>query len=120
MDVHVTVADAPQRHRFEAYVGGRLAGFASYIRHDRLVVLTHTEVEPAFEGHGVGSALARAALDDAVARGVRVRPYCPFVAGWIARHPAYAYLAGPAASPGSLTAQREESPESGATESGPP
>lgn len=104
MDVDVTVADAPDRHRFEAFADGRLVGFASYIRRDHLIVLTHTEVEPAFEGQGVGSALARAALDYAIAHGVRVRAQCPFIADWITRHPAYQHLTGPPAGAGAGTA----------------
>ena len=59
---------------------------------DDVIVFTHTEVEPEFEGRGVGGALARAALDDAAARKLTVRPLCPFIAGWIARHPDYEYL----------------------------
>jgi hypothetical protein len=88
----VTVTDAAERRRFEAQVGGALAGFAEYIRKDDLIAYTHTEVDPAFEGHGVGGALARAALDDARRRGIHVLALCPFIAGWINRHPDYADL----------------------------
>jgi predicted GNAT family acetyltransferase len=76
--------------RYEAHVDGALAGFADYQLTDELVVFTHTEVDPAFEGQGVGSAIARGALDDVRAAGARkVLPLCPFIAGWIARHPDY-------------------------------
>ncbi|MCD0480902.1 N-acetyltransferase [Streptacidiphilus sp. ASG 303] len=91
MDIAVT--DAPGRSRFEAREGDRLAGFAEYIRSENLVVYPHTEVDPAFEGRGVGSALARAALDDARARDLAVLATCPFIAGWMGRHPEYADLA---------------------------
>ena len=53
------------------------------------MVYPHTEVEPAFEGKGVGAALARAALDDARERNLTVIATCPFVAGWMRRHPEY-------------------------------
>src|SRR5690606_17493780 len=53
---------------------------------------THTVVETAAEGRGVGSALARTALDAARAEGLRVVPQCPFIAAYIARHPDYADL----------------------------
>ncbi len=86
------VTDAGDRQRFEAFVDGKLAGFADYIRCDDVIVLPHTEVEPEFEGHGVGGALARAAFDDAAARRQPVRPICPFIADWIARHPSYKHL----------------------------
>ena len=88
----LNVTDAPERHRFQAWADGKLAGFADYIRRDMVIVFTHTEVDPAFEGQGVGGALARAALDDAATRGERVVASCPFMADWIARHPAYERL----------------------------
>ena len=98
MDVSVT--DAPERHRFEAWADGELAGFAQYIRRDDVIVFTHTEVDPEFEGHGIGGALARAALDDSAARELRVRAKCPFIAAWIARHPSYTRLLEAAPSEG--------------------
>jgi predicted GNAT family acetyltransferase len=55
-------------------------------------VFTHTEVDPAFEGHGIGSALAAGALDDARRRGLVVVPSCPFIRAYITRHPEYADL----------------------------
>jgi predicted GNAT family acetyltransferase len=52
----------------------------------------HTEVEPELERHGVGSQLVAATLDDLRARGLPVVPICPFVRGFIRRHPEYADL----------------------------
>jgi len=76
-----SVTDNAAAHRFEARVDGRLAGFAEYQLTDELMVFTHTEVEPAFEGQGVGSAIARFALDQLRADGkLKV---------WIERHPDY-------------------------------
>ncbi|MGF1428106.1 GNAT family N-acetyltransferase [Kitasatospora sp. LaBMicrA B282] len=89
----VTVRDNPSAHRFEAAVDGAGAGFAEYLRTDRLVVYPHTDVDPAFEGRGVGGALARAALDDARARGLPVLATCPFISAWMVRHPEYQDLA---------------------------
>lgn len=88
----VVVTEAPQEHRYEARVGGELAGWAEYSATEEMLVFTHTEVRPAFEGRGVGSALARYALDDVRCRGLRALAVCPFVLGWIRRHPAYADL----------------------------
>lgn len=85
----ISVRDHPERHRFEATVEGELAGFAVYRLQDDTVVFVHTEVDPAFEGQGVGGALARAALDEVRGRGGRVIAECPFIAGWIRRHPDY-------------------------------
>lgn len=84
------VSDNPAAKRYEAHVDGLLAGFADYIRTDELVVFTHTEVDPAFEGQGVGSALAKFALDAVREEGThKVMPQCPFIKAWIARHPEY-------------------------------
>lgn len=84
------VADAPDRSRYEARVDGVAAGFAEYRDHGDERAFTHTEVT--LEGRGVGGALARAALDDVRARGLRAVPMCPFIAAWIRRHPEYGDL----------------------------
>jgi predicted GNAT family acetyltransferase len=94
----VETADNSAEHRYEARIGGELAGFAAYRLSEDAVVFTHTEVDDRFEGRGVGSALARFALDD-VRRGGqgerrRVVPKCPFIRGWIEKHPDYADLVG--------------------------
>ena len=84
------VTDNLAARRFEAHIDGRLAGFAEYQLTEDLVVFTHTEVDPAFEGQGVGSAIARYALDQLLAGGTRkALPVCPFIKGWIERHPEY-------------------------------
>ena len=80
-------------HRYEIHVDGVLAGFAEYNLLEGAVLFTHTEILPAFEGQGLGSKLARYALDDVRARGLGpVIARCWFVAGWIERHPEYADL----------------------------
>lgn len=93
MDTSPVVSDAADRRRFEAYVDGTLAGFAEYIRTPELVVYPHTEVHDEYEGQGIGSALARTALDDARERGLRVLATCPFIHSWMGRHPEYGELA---------------------------
>jgi len=80
------VQDATDRSRYEVTVDGELAGFAEYRDLDGARVFTHTEVFDAFEGHGVGSALARAALDHVRRSGRRLVALCPFVAAYIERH----------------------------------
>ncbi len=94
--MNLTVTDAPDKHRFEAWTDGKLAGFAAYSVRNGVIEFLHTEVDPAYEGKGVGAALARAALDDAAARGARVQAFCPFIADWIDRHPEYQPLTGTA------------------------
>ncbi|MDT0489882.1 GNAT family N-acetyltransferase [Streptomyces griseus] len=87
----VQVQDVPEAKRYEARIEGEpgVAGFADYLRTEELIAFLHTEVSPDHEGSGVGSALARTALDEARSAQLRVLPTCPFFAGWIARHPEY-------------------------------
>jgi len=86
------VRDAPEADRYEIRDGDRVLGFAAYQRHGDTVVFTHTEVDPDAGQSGLGSTLVRSALDDVRARGGSVVPRCPFVHGWIDRHPEYADL----------------------------
>ncbi|MEU9844295.1 GNAT family N-acetyltransferase [Actinomadura sp. NPDC048032] len=83
------ISDNAEQSRYEIRVDGDLAGFAEYERGEGTVVFTHTEVDSAFEGKGVGSALARGALDDVRSKGFSVVPLCPFIKKWIDRHPDY-------------------------------
>lgn len=84
------IVDAPDRQRYEAVLDGRVVGYSEYrqVRGDRLI-LFHTEVDPAISGRGIGSHLAAGALDDAIARGLRVTVKCPFISAWLRRHPTY-------------------------------
>jgi uncharacterized protein len=90
--VSTEVRDAPDRQRYEVLEDGTLAGFAAYRDHGGTRVFTHTEVFPAFEGRGVGSVLARGALDDVRASGRTLVARCPFIRGYIERQPEYADL----------------------------
>jgi predicted GNAT family acetyltransferase len=82
-----------RRHRYEALLDGELAGFMTYRLGEGTIELVHTEIDDAFEGHGVGSVLAHHVLDEVRRDGTRrVIPSCPFVKAWIERHPDYADL----------------------------
>src|SRR2546423_14485897 len=72
--------------RYTGSVDGRVAAYTEFIPTGQLVIFTHTETDPSFEGQGVASQLVRWALDDVRARGLRVVPVCPFVKGYIAKH----------------------------------
>jgi uncharacterized protein len=87
---HVTIKNDPEMSRYEAVdEAGVVVGFSEYRLRDGAVVFTHTVVDDAFEGHGVGSTLARAALDDVRASGARVVALCPFIKAYIDNHPDY-------------------------------
>lgn len=74
------------RDRFESTVDGHTA-FLTYRREDDQIVLIHTEVPKELGGRGLGSELARAALEHARDNGLTVVPECPFVRSFLERHP---------------------------------
>jgi predicted GNAT family acetyltransferase len=87
-----TVANNPEAERYEIRDGDTLLGIAAYQRRGDTLVMTHTEVDSSAGHSGLGGTLVKAALDDVRAHGQKVVPLCPFVHGWIERHPEYADL----------------------------
>ncbi len=83
------VRDNPDQHRYEIVVDGEVAGFAVYHLRGRRAIFVHTEIDPSYEGQGLGGQLVRGALDDVRRRELRVVPLCPFVAGWLDKHEEY-------------------------------
>jgi predicted GNAT family acetyltransferase len=83
------VVDSPESGRFEILVDGQVAGFAEYQRNGSTVLFVHTEIDPRFEGCGLGSTLARGALGAARDQQSSVLPLCPFIRDYIQRHPDY-------------------------------
>ena len=90
----LTVTNNETQQQYEVQVEGSLA-VVQYERRGQRIVLLHTEVPEALEGRGVGSALARSALEDARARDLTVVPSCPFVSAYIRKHPEYLALVEP-------------------------
>lgn len=90
--MELAIDDNPSEERFEVKSEGEVLGLAAYRLRPGLIAFTHTQIDPRLEGQGAGSRLARTALDDARARGLAVLPFCPFISGWIKRHPDYADL----------------------------
>ena len=89
-DDGVRITRNDDANRYEMFLGSELAGFAEYrLRPDSRIVFIHTVVDPTFKGRGLGSRLAQFVLDDAVARGERIVPRCPFIAAYLRSHPEY-------------------------------
>lgn len=82
------VRDNEQQSRFELAVDGHIA-FAQYARTPDVITFLHTKVPKELEGHGIGSKLARGALDLVRAQGLKVVAKCPFIAGFIQKHPEF-------------------------------
>jgi predicted GNAT family acetyltransferase len=87
--MELRVTDNPDQERYEVFADGELAGFVTYKRAPGRLSLVHTEVDKAFGGHGVASTMVTHVLDEARAADLEVLPFCPFVRGYIAKHPEY-------------------------------
>jgi len=88
----IDVRDRPDDRQYEVTVDGQVAGKLVYRLGPDQIAFTHAEVDSAYGGKGVGSALASHALDDARARGLAVLPDCPFVTAYVKKHSEYVDL----------------------------
>ncbi|KLL95313.1 N-acetyltransferase [Rhodococcus rhodochrous] len=92
---NITVAHAPERHRYELRDGDTVIGFTRYRTRtgsDSRRVFVHTEVDPAYGGLGLAARLVEFALDDVAAAGERIVPVCPYVAKYLRTHHNYDHL----------------------------
>jgi predicted GNAT family acetyltransferase len=87
-----TVRDNPAELRYELLLGGQMIGEIRYRIEGDAVALVHTEIDPGYDGQGLGTRLIEEALLDLRARGRPVIPICPFVRRYIDRHPEFADL----------------------------
>lgn len=78
-----------EQHRYDVFFDDQLAGFTEYVERDNDTDFVHTEIDDAFAGKGLGSVLARQAVEDVIARGRTVTAHCPFIRGWLDKHPEY-------------------------------
>lgn len=86
------VKNNQEAQRFEILVDGQIAGFLQYRSRPGIIAFVHTEIDPEFEGQGLAGQLVSAALDSAKADGDAVLPFCPYVNGYIEKHPEYIEL----------------------------
>ncbi|WP_306362993.1 GNAT family N-acetyltransferase [Nocardia sp. CC227C] len=77
------------QHRYEVWYGNSLAGFSEFRERDNDTVFIHTEVDSEFGGKGLGKVLAEEAVKDVIERGRVIVPRCPFIKGWLDKHPEY-------------------------------
>lgn len=85
-----TVVHNQGKSRYEIFVDGELAGFTHYDLSNGVARFDHTEVQPRFNGRGLGTTLVKGAFDEVRAAGQwKIRAVCPFVAIFVKRHPEY-------------------------------
>ncbi|MDO4249929.1 MAG: GNAT family N-acetyltransferase [Moraxella sp.] len=87
-DTSYTVIDNKELSRFEIYVDGFVA-FEDYQIFDGGIAYTHTEVPKELGGRGIAKFLIKTILDDAAAKGLKVKPVCPMVRAFIDKHLEY-------------------------------
>jgi len=74
--------------RYELELDGVTVAHATFQRLTAdVIVIPHTEVDPARRGHGIGALLVGAVLDDVRRRGERVVPRCWYVGQYLDEHP---------------------------------
>ncbi len=82
------VTDNPGKHQFELIVDVHTA-LAAYRLKPGVITFTHTEVPKELGGRGIGSQLAKGALEQVRARGLKVVPLCPFIKAYIGKNAEY-------------------------------
>jgi uncharacterized protein len=88
-EAELTFVDNRERGRYRVLLGGRPIAFSEYKTEPGRIVFTHTVVRPEYEGRGIGSRLAKFAVEDVRDRGLRIKPVCPFIRAYLGRHSEY-------------------------------
>jgi predicted GNAT family acetyltransferase len=83
------VTRADEIHHYELRLDGKLIGHINYRDDTGRRVILHTKVDDDQTGHGYGTQLIVAALDDIRAEGMRVVTLCPMAAAYVIKHRDY-------------------------------
>lgn len=83
-----TVINNEANQQLEVWLDGEVATL-TYRYYKKDIAFMHTTVPPSMEGKGVATALAKEAFRLAASLKKMVMVYCPFVAGFVQRHPEY-------------------------------
>ena len=90
----ITTRHNADARRYELLDDGRVIGKAHYVPFEDAAgaqrIFTHTVVDEAYGGRGLGSRLVTFALEDTVAAGLTIVPVCPYVTAFLGRHPEFA------------------------------
>jgi predicted GNAT family acetyltransferase len=88
------MSDDVTRHtdpdRYQITTDGAVAGFAQFVDVGGDRVFFHTVIDEEFGGRGLAGKVVAAALEATRAEGQRIVPVCPFVKGYLAKHPEWA------------------------------
>lgn len=92
----ITVRHNAEGRRYELVDAGRVVGAAHYVPFggdER--IFYHTTVDGSHGGRGLSARLAAFALDDTRALGQRIVAVCPYIRGYVAKHPEYREAVAP-------------------------
>lgn len=94
----IVVTHDETNSRYLITVDGRAAGFADYEvagADESIRDFNHTVIDPEFRGQGLSKPLIRFALEDTQETGLKVRPSCSAVEGFITANSEFAELVAP-------------------------
>jgi len=66
---------------------GNVAGRMDFLDNNGERIIYHTEISEAYGGQGLAGAIAREGLSATADEGLSVVAVCPFVRGWLEKHP---------------------------------
>jgi predicted GNAT family acetyltransferase len=87
MSSRPTVTDNPTERQYELWLGDERIGLATYAHTDGVVTVPHVETDPAHQGNGYAALLMDGLIDDLRARSLKIRPLCPYAAGYMRERP---------------------------------
>jgi len=77
--LEITQKNRETKGEFIAIYDGQKAGLMTYSwAGDDKIIIDHTEVEPAYNGKGVGKAMVYKAVEFAREKNLKIIPLCPF------------------------------------------
>lgn len=90
----------PERQRFSLDDNCKRIGAAHYRDYDGTDgverIFFHTTVDEEYGGQGLASVMVKFALDNTISSGAKIVAVCPYVKGYVAKHPEYqAHLVQP-------------------------
>ncbi|MCX2712805.1 GNAT family N-acetyltransferase [Mycolicibacterium sp. J2] len=77
----------PGHNRFTITLDGRQVGLIDFHDRDGVRVFTHTEIDPAYGGRGLGTQLVAETVAATRAAGLQIESYCSMVTNYVAKHP---------------------------------
>ncbi len=79
----------PDRNRFELVHDGAVIGTLAYSYDGDVTVLERIEVDEKYSGQGLAGEFTEAVLSSMRLNEEAVLPQCPYVRGWILKHPQF-------------------------------